>query len=84
MQVIYHFEDAPLGPLFLNSITTLELKVLYNFIVFSNNLGQYLFFKGSNIFVGILEVDFLALRTKKSIFTFIPRSIDIAQSEEIL
>ena len=33
---------------------------------------------------GILEVGFLALRTEKSIFTFIPRSIDIAQNEEIL
>ena len=55
------FEAAPLGPLFENPITTLELKVFYNIIVFSRNLGQYLLFEGSNIFVESLEVGFLAL-----------------------
>ena len=59
------FEAAPMSPLFVNPITTLELKVLYNIIVFSKNLGHYLFFEGSNIFVGILEVGFLALQRKK-------------------
>ena len=55
------FEAAPLGPLFVNTITTLESKVLYNIIVFSKNSDQYLSFEGSNIFVGHLEVGFLAL-----------------------
>jgi len=58
---------------------------LYIVIVFSENLGHYLFFEGSNIFVGILEVGFLALqREKKSVFGFMPSSINIAQNEEIL
>ena len=73
-----------MGPKFVQPTTTLELKVLYNIIVFSKNLGQYLSFEGSNIFVEILEVGFLALQTKKSIFAFIPKSKDIAQNEEIL
>ena len=56
------FEAAHLGPLFVDPITTIELKVLYNIIVFSKNSDhQYLFFEGSNIFVGNLEVGFLAL-----------------------
>ena len=64
MIVIFHFEVAPLGAKFVQPTTTLELKVLYNIIVFSKNLGQYLSFEGSNIFVEILEVGFLALRIK--------------------
>ena len=55
------FEAAPLGPLFVDPITTIELKVFYNITVFSKNSDQYLFFEGSNIFVGNLEVGFLAL-----------------------
>ena len=55
-----------------------------NIIVFSKNLGQDLSFEGSNIFVGILKVDFLAVQTKKSTFALILRSTDIAQTEEIL
>ena len=61
MIVIFHFEVAPLGPKFVQPTTTLELKVLYNIIVFSKNLGQYLSFEGSNIFVGHLKVGFLAV-----------------------
>ena len=48
-------EAAPLGPLFVNPITTLDLKVLYNIIVLSKNSDHYLFFEGSNIFIGNLE-----------------------------
>ena len=58
MLVIFHFEVAQLGPKFVYPITTLE--VLYDIIVFSKNLGQDLSFEGSNIFVGHLEVGFLA------------------------
>ena len=58
---IFHFEVAQLGPKFVDSITTLELKVLNHINVYSKNLGQDLSFEGSNIFVGILEVGFLAL-----------------------
>jgi len=54
-----------MSPPFVNPITTLILKVLYNIIVFSKNLGHYLSFEGSNIFVGTLEVGFLALQRKK-------------------
>ena len=43
-QVIFHFEAGPLGPLFLNPITKLQLIVLYKIIVFSKNSGQYLSF----------------------------------------
>ena len=63
-----------MSPQFLNPITALKLKVLYNIIVFSKNSDQYLFFEGSNIFLGILEVRFLALQ-KKSIFDFMPNSV---------
>ena len=73
-----------MGPKFVHPITTLEIKVLNHISVSSKDLGQDLSFEGSNIFVEILEVGFLALRTKKSIFTFNPRSINIAQNEEIL
>ena len=55
-----------MGPKFVHPTTTLKLKVLYNIIVFSKDLGQYLSFEGSNIFVEILEVGFLALQTKKN------------------
>ena len=65
-------------------LTTLELKVLYNIIVFSKYLGKELSFEGSNIFVRVLEVGVLALWIKKSIFAFIPRSTDNAYNEEIL
>ena len=51
MIVIFHFEVAPLGPKFVHPITTLELKVFYNVIVFSKYLGQDLSFEGSKIFV---------------------------------
>ena len=78
------FEAAPLGPLFVNPITTLELKVLYNIIVFSKNSDQYLFFEGSIIFIEIIEMDSLALRKIKPIFGFILSSIDISKNEEIL
>ena len=73
-----------MSPLFEYQITTLELKFLYNIIVFSKNLGHYLFFEESNIFVEILEVGFFALQRKKTIFGFMLSSIDIAQDEEIL
>ena len=55
--------DAAISPLFANPITTLEFKVLYKIIKFSKNSDQYLFFEGSNIFIGNLEVGFLALWT---------------------
>ena len=44
------FEAAPMSPLFVNPITTIEIKVLCNMIVFSKNLGHYLFFEVSNPF----------------------------------
>ena len=65
---IFHFEVAQLGPKFLHPNFTLELKVLHNIIVFSKDLGQDLSFEGSNIFVEVLKVGFLALQRKKSIF----------------
>ena len=58
---IFHFEVAQLGPKFEDSITTLELKVLNHINNYFKNLGQDLSFEGSNIFVGILKVGFLAL-----------------------
>ena len=45
------FEAAPMSPLFVNPITPLELKDLYNIVVFSKSSNQYLLFEGSNIFV---------------------------------
>ena len=59
--IFFHFEVAQLGPMFVHPITTLELKVLHNIIVSSKNLGQDLSFEGSNIFVRVLEIDFLAV-----------------------
>ena len=59
------FEAALFVPLFLNQITTLELTVLYNIIVFSKYLDQHLSFQGSNIFVGTLEVVFWLFKEKK-------------------
>ena len=55
------FEAVPLGSLFVNPMTTLELKVLYNIIVFCKNSDLYLSFEWLNIFVENLEVGFLAL-----------------------
>ena len=78
------FEAAPMSPLFVNPITTLDSKDLYNIIVFPTNSDLYLSFEGLDIFVRNLEVDFLAVRTKKSIFAFIPRSTDIVWNMEIL
>ena len=52
------FEAAPLGPLFVNPTTTLELEFLCHIIVFSKNSDQNLLFEGSNIFVGHLEISF--------------------------
>ena len=37
------FEATPLAPLFVDPITTIEVKVLYNITVFSKNLDQYFF-----------------------------------------
>ena len=54
------FEAAPMSPLFVNPITTLDSKVWCNIIVFSKNLDLYLSFEWLNIFVGNLEVDFSA------------------------
>ena len=51
------FEAAPMILLFVNPIATLVL----NIIVFSKNSDQYLFFEGSYVFVGNLEVGFLAV-----------------------
>ena len=50
------FEAAPRSPLFVNPITTLDSKVLYNIIVFSKDSDLYLSFELLNIFVGNLEV----------------------------
>ena len=55
------FEAAPLGPLFVNRLTTLKFKGLLNIIVFSKNSDQYLSFERLRIFVGYLKVGFLAL-----------------------
>ena len=55
------FEAAPMSPLFVNPITTLDSKVLYNIIVFSKNSDLYLSFEWLNIFVGNLEVGFSLL-----------------------
>ena len=55
------FEAAPMSPLFVNPITTLDSKVLYNIIVFSKNSDLYLSFEWLNIFVGNLEVGFSSL-----------------------
>ena len=57
------FEAAPMSPLFVNPITTLDSKVLYNIIVFSKNSDLYLSFEWLNIFVGNLEVGFSLLWT---------------------
>ena len=54
------FEAAPMSPLFVNPITTLDLKVLYNMIVFSKISDLYLPFEWLNIFVENLEVGFSA------------------------
>ena len=55
------FEAAPMSPLFVNPITTLDSKVLYNIIVFSKNSDLYLSFEWLNIFVGNLKVGFSSL-----------------------
>ena len=55
------FEVAQLGPKFHHPKTTLSLIVLNQIVVLSKNLDQDLSFKWLNIFVGHLEVSFLAL-----------------------
>ena len=40
------FEAASMSPLFVDSITILDSKVLYIVIVLSKNLGQYMFLRG--------------------------------------
>ena len=54
MDMDENFEAAPMSSLFVNPITTIDSKVLYNVIVFSKNSNQYLFFERSNIFVGVI------------------------------
>ena len=55
------FEAAPMSPLFVNPMTTLDSQFLYNIIVFSKNSDLYLSFEWLNIFVENLEVGLSSL-----------------------
>ena len=55
------FEVASMSPLFVNPITNLDSKVLYNIIVFSKNSDLYVSFEQLNIFLRNLEVGFSLL-----------------------
>ena len=56
-----YFEAAPMSPLFVNSKTTLDSKVLCNIVVFSKNSDLYLSFEWLNIFVENPEDGFSSL-----------------------
>ena len=52
------FEAAPMSPLFVNPITTLDSKFFCHIIVFYKNSDIYLSFEWLKLFVGNPEVGF--------------------------